>query len=98
MKTPVTITMLLVGGFLIAAPLAFSALHEHEVAATFVARNDLTNINFGDESSSLRSLSSFGCWLTGTGLCLAAIIGAAADARRSTQALTRAPNVAQPQP
>lgn len=93
MKTPVTITMLLVGGFLVVAPFAFSALHEHEVAATFIARSDLTNISFGDDRSALSSLSRFGCWLTGTGLCMVAIIGAATDARRSTHALTRATNV-----
>jgi hypothetical protein len=43
MKTPVTVTMLIVGGFLIIAPFAFGALHEHAVSATFIARRDLTS-------------------------------------------------------
>jgi hypothetical protein len=85
MKTPVTITMLLVGGLLILAPFIFSALHEHEVSATFIARSDLTSMNFGDDRSALSPMSRFGCWLTGTGLCAVAIIGASADARRSAQ-------------
>ena len=93
MKTPVTITMLIVGAFLLVAPFAFSALHEHEVSATFIARSDLTSINFGEERSALGPVSRFGCWFTGTALCVVAIIGAATDARRSTQALTHATNV-----
>ena len=94
MKTPVTITMLIVGGFLLIAPFAFNALHEHEMSATFIARSELRNLTFGDEHSALSPLSRFGCWFTGTSLCVVAIIGAARDARRSTQALTHATNVA----
>ena len=88
MKTPVTLTMLIVGGILIIAPFAFSALHEHEVTAAFVARSDLTSINLGDEKSALSPLSRFGCWFTGTILCAVAIIGAAKDARRQVQVPT----------
>jgi hypothetical protein len=90
MKTPVTITLLLVGGLLILAPFIFGALHEREVAQVFIARSDLTSINFGAESSALGQMSRFGCWLTGTALCIVAILGAASDGRRSAQALDRA--------
>jgi hypothetical protein len=85
MKTPVTITMLIVGAFLIVAPFVFGALHEHAVSTTFIARADLTSVQFGHENSALGPVSRFGCWLTGTALCVVAIIGAAADARRSPQ-------------
>jgi len=82
MKTPVTITMLLVGGFLIIAPFAFGAIHEQQLSAIFIARSDLTRIDFGEERSPLSPVSRFGCWLTGTVLCVVAIIGAARDGRR----------------
>jgi hypothetical protein len=85
--------MLIVGGFLIIAPFAFGALHEHAVSATFIARRDLTSVHFGDESSALGPMSRFGCWLTGTALCVVAIIGAATDARRSTHAVPHPTNV-----
>ncbi|HEX5175768.1 MAG TPA: hypothetical protein VFV83_02005 [Chthoniobacteraceae bacterium] len=93
MKTPVTITMLIVGALLIVAPFVFGALHEHAVSATFVARSDLTSVQFGEESSALGPMSRFGCWLTGTALCVIAILGAASDARRSTQRVKDAANV-----
>ena len=85
MKTPVTITMLILGAFLIVAPFVFGALHEHAVSATFIARSDLTSVHFGEENSALGPMSRFGCWLTGTALCVVAILGAASDARRSAQ-------------
>jgi hypothetical protein len=87
MKSPVTITMLIVGGCLIIAPLAFGALHEHQVSAIFTARSDLRSLNFGDDYSALSPVSRFGCWLTGTALCAVAVAGAAADSRRSYRAL-----------
>ena len=90
MKTPVTLTMLIVGGLLILAPFAFSALHEHQLSETFIARSDLTRINFGEEQPALGLVSRFGCWFTGTGLCVVAILGAVADARRSARELSHA--------
>ena len=80
--------MLIVGGLLIIAPFVFGALHERTVSATFIARSDLTSINFGEESSALGPISHFGCWFTGTALCTVAILGAAADARRSARPLS----------
>lgn len=85
MKTPVTITMLVVGGFLLIAPFAFSAIQQQQVAAILIARSDLTSLNFSGEHTALSPLSRFGCWFTGSILCAFAIIGAIKDTRRSAQ-------------
>lgn len=94
MKTPVTITMLIVGALLILAPFVFGSIQDRQVSALLMARNDLNRVNFDIERSSLTPWSRFGCWFVGTTLCVVATIGATTDARRSAEASARLPRFA----
>lgn len=70
MKTPVTITIIIVGGLILVAPLVADYLERAQVAEA-MARPGVTSVNLRPTLSEEYRL---GCWLVGGAMIAAAIL------------------------
>lgn len=69
MKTPIAITLIIVGAVLILAPIVADQLHQARVAELLL-RPEIRSVNLGGETS---ELYRFGCWLVGTSIIILAV-------------------------
>lgn len=69
MKTSVAVTLVIMGGLLVAAPIVSDYLQRQQVVAA-MSKPGVTSISLRPE---LSELYRFGCWLTGSAMIAAAI-------------------------
>ncbi len=69
MKTPIAVTLIIVGGLLIMAPIISDHLQRGQVAAA-LGKPGVASIQL---NPTLSEAYRFGCWLSGTAMIIAAI-------------------------
>jgi hypothetical protein len=70
MKTPVAVTLIIMGALLIMVPVQSDYMYQRNVVE-LLSKSSVTSVNLlGQMSSQYR----FGCWLTGTGMIVIAIL------------------------
>ena len=70
MKTPVAITLIIVGGLLVAAPIVSDYLQRAQVAET-LGKSGVTSVNL---EPTLSSHYRLGCWIVGSAMVAAAVV------------------------
>ena len=82
MKTPLAITLIIVGAVLILAPVAADQLHESRVA-NVISRPGITSVRLGEPLSETYRL---GCWLTGSAMIALAVWFSTGERKHETAA------------
>jgi hypothetical protein len=70
MKTPVAITLIIMGALLVMTPAIADFLYQRNVVA-LMARSGVTGVTLAGQMS---ELYRFGCWLTGSGMVGVAVL------------------------
>jgi len=70
MKTPIAITLIIMGGLLVVTPALADYLHQLNVVA-IMSRSGITSVTLTGQMS---ELYRFGCWLTGSGMVGVAVL------------------------
>jgi hypothetical protein len=79
MKTPVAVTLILVGAVLVATPAISDYLYQRSVVE-LMTKSGATNVGL---AGLMTEIYRFGCWLTGSGMILVAVLGSLMSARQA---------------
>jgi hypothetical protein len=71
MKTPIAVTLIIMGALLVMTPAISDALYQRNVVA-LMNRSGVTSVTLAGQMSRFYRL---GCWLTGTGMIGVAVLG-----------------------
>jgi hypothetical protein len=80
MKTPIAVTLVIMGAFLVMTPALADFLYQRNVVA-LMAKSGVTSVTLAGQMS---ELYRFGCWLTGSGMVGIAVL-CSLFIRRQTQ-------------
>lgn len=69
MKTPIAVTLVIVGGLLVATPIISDFMHRQQIVAA-MSKAGVTSVSLHPE---LSANYRFGCWSTGAAMVAAAI-------------------------
>jgi len=69
MKTPIAVTLIIMGALLVMTPAIADFLYQRNVVAV-LARSGVTGVTLAGQMS---ELYRFGCWLTGSGMVAVAV-------------------------
>lgn len=72
MKTPVAITLIIMGALLVMIPSLADMVYQHNVV-TVMTKAGVTSVSLAGQMS---ELYRFGCWATGSGMVLIAVLSA----------------------
>ena len=64
MKTPIAITLIIMGALLVMTPMFADVMYQHNVV-TLMGRSGVTGVTLAGQMS---ELYRFGCWLTGSAM------------------------------
>ena len=78
MKTPVAITLIIMGALLVMTPSFADMVYQHNVV-TVMTKSGVTGVSLAGQMS---ELYRFGCWLTGSSMVLVAVLSALRAANR----------------
>ena len=70
MKTPIAVTLIIMGALLVMTPALSDIFYQHNVV-TIMARSGVTGVTLAGQMS---EIYRFGCWLTGTGMVGIAVL------------------------
>ena len=70
MKTPIAVTLIIMGALLVMTPALADFLYQRNVVA-LMARSGVTSVTLAGQMS---ELYRFGCWLTGSGMVGVAVL------------------------
>jgi hypothetical protein len=79
MKTPVAVTLIIVGALLVMTPVLADFLYQRNVVA-LMAKSDLTSVILSGQMS---ELYRFGCWFTGSAMVGVAVLCSGFSRRHS---------------
>jgi len=71
MKTPIAVTLIIMGALLVMTPVISDLLYQRNVVA-LLNRSGVTSVTLRNQ---MTSFYRFGCWLTGTGMIGVAVLG-----------------------
>jgi hypothetical protein len=84
MKTPVAITLIIMGALLVMTPSLADMVYQHNVV-TVITKAGVTSVSLAGQMS---ELYRFGCWATGSGMVLIAVLSALrAGSRQGTSSV-----------
>ncbi len=78
MKTPIAITLIIMGALLVMTPAFADMVYQHNVV-TVMTQSGVTGVSLAGQMS---ELYRFGCWATGSGMVLVAVLSALRAGRR----------------
>ena len=81
MKTPIAVTLIIMGALLVMTPALSDLFYQRNVVA-IMARSGVTGVTLSGQMS---DLYRFGCWLTGSGMVGIAVLGALFSRTRVVQ-------------